>query len=151
VGVYLSAVTILPALLLVFMQVIVTGNLALLREHTYIIPAVVVGSMISVICPALMILALSSLSNSSRYVAVMYAGLVFFSEAICGVVSFVTGSSRVAWISVNRNLEVVIDALFRQPPRYETPVVVSVLVLLCLIVVSVSVLERRVRGVEVVS
>jgi hypothetical protein len=41
--------------------------------------------------------------------------------------------------------------MFRQTPRYETPVIVSVLVLLGLIAVSVSVLERKVRGVEVVS
>ena len=43
------------------------------------------------------------------------------------------------------------DAIFRQPARYETPMLVSLLVLACLVVVSLSVLERRVRGVEVVS
>ena len=41
--------------------------------------------------------------------------------------------------------------IFRLPPRYETPVLVSFIVLLALVVVSVSVLERRVRGVEVVA
>jgi hypothetical protein len=41
--------------------------------------------------------------------------------------------------------------IFRIPARYETPVNVSVLVLLALLAVSVSVLERRVKGVEVVS
>jgi hypothetical protein len=41
--------------------------------------------------------------------------------------------------------------IFRIPARYETPVIVSVLELLALLAVSVSVLERRVKGVEVVS
>jgi hypothetical protein len=36
-------------------------------------------------------------------------------------------------------------------PRYATPWQVSLLVILGLIVVSISVLERRVRGVEVVT
>jgi hypothetical protein len=45
----------------------------------------------------------------------------------------------------------VSDAVFRQPPRYETPVLVSVLVLAGLVVLSISVLDRQVRGVEVVS
>ena len=62
----------------------------------------------------------------------------------------VTGSSRVAWVSITRNLEQVTDLIFRQTPRYETPALVSALVLIGLVVVSISVLERRVRGVEVV-
>jgi len=41
--------------------------------------------------------------------------------------------------------------IFRVPPRYETPVVVSLIVLLGLVVISLSILERRVRGVEVVA
>jgi hypothetical protein len=96
-------------------------------------------------------LALSSLSKSARYVAIMYAGLIFCSEALCGVLIFVTGSSRLSWVSVTRNFEVVTDALFGQPSRYDTPALVSVLVLLGLVAVAASVLERRIKGVEVVS
>ena len=55
-----------------------------------------------------------------------------------------------AWISIGANLDQVTDAIFRQPLRYETPVLVCVLVLLGLIALSISILERRVRGVEVV-
>ena len=39
---------------------------------------------------------------------------------------------------------------YRVTPRYETPTIVCLLVLLALVVLSFSVLERRVRGVEVV-
>jgi Sec-independent protein secretion pathway component TatC len=67
------------------------------------------------------------------------------------VLRLVTGSSRVAWVSVTANLNQVSDLIFRQPLRYETPVVVSILVLAGLVAVSISVLERRVKGVEVVS
>jgi hypothetical protein len=49
------------------------------------------------------------------------------------------------------NLQVVTDAMFKVEPRYDTPVIVSALILLGLAVLSVSVLERRVRGVEVVT
>jgi hypothetical protein len=56
-----------------------------------------------------------------------------------------------AWVSVTANIDQVTDAVFRTPPRYETPVTVSALVLAGLIVLSISVLERRVRGVEVVA
>jgi peptidoglycan biosynthesis protein MviN/MurJ (putative lipid II flippase) len=77
--------------------------------------------------------------------------VVFFSDALYGVLTFVTGSTAAAWTSVAANLGVITDAIFRQPPRYETPVAVSILVIAGLIAVSISVLERRVRGVEVVA
>jgi hypothetical protein len=84
-------------------------------------------------------------------VAVLYTGVIFFSEAVYGVLRLVTGSTRVAWVSVTANLSVVTDAIFQQPPRYDTPVAVSAIVLAGLVAVSISVLERRVRGVEVVA
>ena len=62
-------------------------------------------------------------------VAIMYAGVVFFSEAVYGVLRFVTGSTRVAWVSVMGNFAVVTDTTFRETPRYETPFIVSLLVL----------------------
>jgi len=57
----------------------------------------------------------------------------------------------VSWVSIGANLSQVVDVIFRQPPRYATPWPVSLLVIVGLIVVSMSILERRVRGVEVVT
>ena len=56
-----------------------------------------------------------------------------------------------AWVSISANLDNINDALFRQTHRYDAPVTVSILVLLGIVAVSISVLERRVRGVEIVS
>jgi hypothetical protein len=54
-------------------------------------------------------------------------------------------------VSIGANLTQVVDLIFREPPRYATPWQVSLLVIIGLIAVSISVLERRVRGVEVVT
>ena len=43
------------------------------------------------------------------------------------------------------------DVIFRVPPRYDTPVVLSLAAVTILMVLSMLVLERRVRGVEVVA
>jgi hypothetical protein len=96
-------------------------------------------------------LALSSLSKSSRYVGILYAGIVFFTEAMYGVLFLITRGTAVSWVSFTANLEQVVDVIFRRTPRYETPWQVSLLVILGLMVVSASVLERRVRGVEIVT
>jgi ABC-type transport system involved in multi-copper enzyme maturation permease subunit len=149
--VVLLATTIVPALLLVAVQALVSGSVDFLRQHSFIVPAVTLASLMRVLVAALTMLALSSMSKSARYVAVMYTGAIFFTQAMYAVLTAVTGSTRVAWISITANLDVVSDAVFRQPPRYDTPVLVSVLVLAGLVVLSISVLDRQVRGVEVVS
>jgi hypothetical protein len=94
---------------------------------------------------------LSSLSKSSRYVGILYAGILFFSAAIYGVMLAITGSTRLSWISLSANLMQVVDVIFRLKPRYATPWPVSLVVILGLIALSISVLERRVRGVEIVT
>ena len=43
------------------------------------------------------------------------------------------------------------DVIFRQPPKYDTPWPVSLLMIVVLIALSGVILERRVRGVEVVA
>lgn len=150
-GSYLLFVTLVPALLLIALQVMFAGNLDFLRANLHVIPAVMLACLMRVVVSACTMLALSSLSKSTRYVAILYAGAIFFTEAVYGVLAFITGSTRVAWVSISGNMENITDALFRQPHRYDTPVTVSVLVLLGLLAVSLSVLERRVRGVEIVS
>jgi uncharacterized membrane protein YhaH (DUF805 family) len=76
---------------------------------------------------------------------------MLFTNAIFGVLRMVTSSTKISWVSFTASVEQVGDVIFRVPPRYETPVLVSFIVLLALVVVSLSILERRVRGVEVVA
>lgn len=148
---FLLLITLVPALLLLALQASFAGNLDLLRAHPYLIPAIFLSSVLRSVVASFTMMALSSLSKSTRYVAVLYAGVIFFTDAMYGVLRLITGSSRVAWLSITNNLDHVTNAMFRLPAEYETPVLVSALVLLGLIVVSISVLERRVKGVEVVA
>ena len=147
---FLLMVSLVPALMLLLLHVGFAG-LDFLRTNASIIPSVTLAALLRVLVASFTMLALSSLSKSTRYVAILYTGIIFFTEAVYGVLRLVTGSSRVAWVSVTANLDQVSDLIFRQPLRYETPVIVSILVLAALIAVSISVLERRVKGVEVVS
>jgi hypothetical protein len=96
-------------------------------------------------------LALSSLSKSSRFVGVMYAGLIFFTGALFQALRGITGSTIFAWISPNNSLAQLGDVIFRIQPRYDLPPAMAALVVLGLIVVSGLILARRVKGVEVVT
>ena len=148
---FLALVTFVPAMLLLWLKVMFDGNFAFLRANLFLIPAITVGSLLQVVLASFTMLALSSLSKSARYVGILYVGITFFTSAIYGVLYAITGSSRVSWISIGANLSQVVDVIFRLKPRYATPWEVSLLVIVGLVVLSISVLERRVRGVEVVT
>jgi hypothetical protein len=77
-----------------------------------------VFSLIQVSSVSLAMLALSSLSRSSRYVGVLYAGLIFFSQAIYGIVRGITRDSTLAWLSVPLDLQQIGDVIFRLEPRF---------------------------------
>jgi ABC-2 type transport system permease protein len=149
--VFIMAVTWLPAMLLLTMQIMFAGSFEFLRANLFLFPAITVATLLQAMLATFTMLALSSLSKSSRYVGILYAGIIFFTAAIFGVMTAITGSTMISWVSVGASLTQVVDVIFRLPPRYATPWSVSLIVIVALIVVSISVLERRVRGVEVVT
>lgn len=148
---FLLLVTFIPALLLLLLKVVFDGNVTFLKNNLFLLPAITVASLVQVGLASFTMLALSSLSKSARYVGILYVGITFFTSAVYGALYAITGSSRVSWISIGANVSQVVDVIFRLKPRYATPWEVSALVILGLVVVSISVLERRVRGVEVVT
>jgi ABC-2 type transport system permease protein len=148
---FLLLVTWVPAIVLLIVQISFAGNFTFLRNNLYLFPAISLFAFIQVTMVAAAMLALSSLSKSSRYVAILFAAVIFFSQAIYGVLSLVTRSTQLSWISFPANLAQVGDVIFRLPPKYDTPWPVALLMIVGLIAVSGVVLERRVRGIEVVA
>ena len=148
---FLLGITLAPAMLLLLLQVLFSGSFNFIRHNLFLIPAIATASLLQSLLSTFTMLALSSLSKSARFVAIMYAGTLFFTLAIFGVLAAITGGTRMSWVSLGSNVQQVIDVIFRQPPRYTTPWQLSLVVILGLIALSISVLERRVRGVEVVA
>jgi ABC-2 type transport system permease protein len=148
---FLMLVSWLPAMLLLLLHVLFQGSFTFLTSNLYLLPAITVAASLQALLMTFVMLALSSLSKSSRYVGILYAGIIFFTQSIYGVMSAITGSTSMSWMSVSASITQVVDVIFRQAPRYTTPWQVSLVVVLGLIALSLSVLERRVRGVEIVT
>jgi len=148
---FLVIVTWVPAIVLLIVQMAFAGNFTFLRNNIFLFPAITLFAFVQVALVATAMLALSSLSNSSRYVGILYSAVIFFTQAIYGVLFAVTRSTSFSWISFPANLSQVGDVIFRLPPKYETPWLVSLLVIAGVIAASGLVLERRVRGVEIVA
>jgi ABC-type transport system involved in multi-copper enzyme maturation permease subunit len=148
--IFLTFVTWVPGILLLVMQILFAGSLAFLKANLFLFPAITVYSAVAVLMSAFTMLALSSLSKSRRFVAVMYAGLIFFTAAMYQALRGITGSRAWLFISPGDVLDVIGNKIFRstEPQNFFAAALVTVVVLLA---ASVLVLERRVRGVEVVT
>ena len=148
---FLLLVTWVPAIVLLIVQVMFSGDFRFFLDNIFLFPAITLSAFIQTITAAATMLALSSLSKSSRYVGVLYAGVIFFTQAMYGVLYEVTRDTSWAWVSFSANMSQINAFVFRMRPAYETPWPVSLAVLLGAIAVSAVILERRVRGVEVVA
>ena len=75
--VFLLLVTWVPAMMLLIVQVVFRGSFAFLRENLFLVPAITLFAFLQVFLAAFTMLAMSALSNSSRYAGILYAGVVF--------------------------------------------------------------------------
>jgi ABC-2 type transport system permease protein len=148
---FLVAITWVPAIVLLIVQIAFAGNFTFFRNNVYLFPAITLFAFLEVTMVAVAMLALSSLSNSSRYVGILFAAVFFFTQSIYGVLYAVGRDTSVSWISFAANLSQIGDVIFRLPPRYTTPWPVALLMIVLVIAISGVILERRVRGVEVVA
>lgn len=149
---FLLAVSLVPALTLVIVQTMLTGSFTFVGANMFLLPAIVLLSLLQSLLSAFLLLALSSLSKSRRFVAMMYAGVIFFSPAIYQMFRGITGSGAWAVVAPMEMLDVIGDAIFRVPGvRPPVPVSVAIVVVVGLVACSAWILERRIRGVEVVA
>lgn len=149
--VFLLMVTLLPAMALLFVQMMFSGSLTFVRENLFLIPAITLYALVEVLLASFTMLALSSLSTSARFTAILYFGAIVFTGVLFTILRGITSSTTLAWLSFRANLEQIGDVIFRLQPRFDSSWLLSVLVVAALIGLSIVVLERRVRGVEVVT
>jgi len=147
---FLASVTWLPAITLLIIQIMFAGSFTFLRENIFLLPAITLFSLLQVLVASTTMLALSSMSKSARFVGVMYAGLIFFTSALFNALRGITGRSSFAWISPTETLEQLGNIIFRLDPPFTVPPFAAVLALAVLMGGSLWILERKVRGVEVV-
>src|SRR5262249_32322987 len=114
----LLLVTWVPALLLLVVQFAFSGSATFLANNLYLIPAITLQSFIQAGTTSAAMLALSSLSKSSRFVGILFAGLIFFTDAFAGVLRVVTRDTSMMWVSFSNDLSQLGDAIFRIPLRY---------------------------------
>ena len=148
---FLASVTWLPAMLLVLLQVLFSGSIDLLLEHPRLIPAVTLASILQILLASTTMMALSSLSKSRRFAAMLYAGVVLFAAALARVLEGATGNPAWVLLSPQNTLLLINDAIFGVAARDALPVAIAAVAFVLLLGACVFILERRVRAVDVVA
>lgn len=149
---FLMLVTWVPAMLLLLLHMLFAGSFGFIRAHMVLFPAITIYSIVLVLTCTFSMLALSSLSNSSRFVAILYVGATIFVHSVFRVTALMTGTDSLSWLSPWASVSQVGNVVFRMAPLYRrTPWEISLVAVIGIIVTSLVILERRVRGVEVVS
>jgi ABC-2 type transport system permease protein len=148
--VFVLGVTLLPALILLVIQVALSGSTAFVRDNLFLFPAIVLYSLAQALVGTFTMMALSSLSKSRRFTALTFTGAFFFTGAMYQALQRITGSRAWALVSPRDTLAVLADAAFRAPGERAVPVWAALLTVAGIVGVSLLVLERRVRGVEVI-
>lgn len=150
VGFFTLAVTLVPGLVLFILHMSFANSLEVLSESLWLAGSILLFSLLLAAVNSLLILALSSLSRSSRFVGLNFFAIFFFSEALFGILRNITRDTRTGLVSLQTNLWRVGEALFEVPSRFNIAAWEALAVLLGLLVVSVCVLALRIRPVEVV-
>ena len=149
---FLMLITWVPAILLLLVQVMFAGNFQFLRKNLFLFPAITVAVAAAGapghVHDAGAVVALEEQPLRRRFSTPASSSSRPPSTA-CSTRSPAAPRSRGSRRPTS--LAQVVDVIFRLTPRYMTPWQVSLIVIVGLIVVSISILERRVRGVEVVT
>jgi ABC-type transport system involved in multi-copper enzyme maturation permease subunit len=147
---FLILITLVPGMVFIIMKLLFAGNFQFLRQYP-LLPFSVIGySALIIVFFTCYTLLLSSLNKNRRYVAVLIFGLYFFSDILYNIFHDLFRNPYFALLSVSNNLRQVGAVMFGQDPQYDIPWELSLLVIAALCVVSGLVLNKKIRGVEVV-
>ena len=150
-AVFLAGVTWVPAMLLLLLQFLFSGSLDFVVSHPRLVPAITLASTLQVALAVMTMVALSSLSRSRRFAAMLYAGLVIFAGALDGVLERATGNPAWVLISPQNTLLLITDAIFGDAPENTALLALALATLAGLLATCAVILERRVRAVDVVA
>jgi ABC-2 type transport system permease protein len=148
-AVFLLAASWLPAMALLGLQMIFAGS-DFIRDHPSLVPAITLFCVIEVLATSLAMLALSSLSTSRRFVAVMYTGAVLFASAVYQVLRGITGTTAWSWVSLEDVFDALAIAIFRAPVNPPLSATAALTAVAAIAAASIFILDRRVRALDAV-
>lgn len=148
---FLLGVTLIPGLLLFALELGFSSDITFLATYWWIPFSVVGYSVVASFSWSMIVLALSSLSKSSRFVGVMLFALVVLSTVFGAFYATITRQSGAVNVSVIEELKMLTYVFFGGTSESGEHGLLAFIMLCGFVALSAWILRRRVRAVEVVT
>ncbi|MGB9596801.1 MAG: hypothetical protein ACPL7B_11015 [Candidatus Poribacteria bacterium] len=145
----LECITAVPCLLLFVEYVLLSQDLVFLREGYWLIGSIIAYSLVLNLPITFLTLALSSVTKSSRYSAVILVAIVLGSAVIGGLFKIVFRGSWTNLVMYWYNIGVIGRGLFGMKDEF-TDWQWSLVIMLILSIVCFWIMYRKIKGVEIV-
>ena len=148
---FMLGVTLVPGLLLYILQLGFSSDTKFLFAYWWIPFSLAAYAALGTLVWGLVVLALSSLSKSSRYVGILLLSLIFFTSGFALFLRGVFNAEGMIVLSVFDDLKLLTYLFFGGESEYGNHVFGAAVMLAFLAAGSALILRARVRAVEVVT
>ncbi len=147
---FLFIITLVPAFVFFIMKLVFSGSFKFFLAYPWLPLSIIAYSVMVTAFFSFYTLFLSSLSKNRRLVAVLIFVIYFALDILYRIFYGEFRSHYFSLISLRANIQQVGAALFGQKTPYPVPWVYSILILSGFCLLAAFVLNRRVKGVEIV-
>lgn len=144
----MGMVTIAPGIILFIENALLSEGLTYFKENLWLLGAIILFSFIIMLTTGFLVLALSSITKNNRYAAISFAVILIGTPIFSGILTEALGIKSGAFISYWSNLDILGRELFGMPSRhhwYWPTLIVLIIIGLC-----AWIMNRRVKGVEII-
>jgi len=147
---FILIVTLVPGVIVLAFKLIFDGSFKFFLDIPWLILSIIGYSALLAVFFGFYTLLLSALSKNSRYVMILIFMVYLFSDVLFGILFSIFRTPYMALFSIRANLQQVGAFIFAQKLPVAVPAVWSFLVLAAVCALSAFVLNRKIRGVEVI-
>lgn len=148
---FLLGVTLVPGLLLFALELGFSSDFSFIAKYWWVPLSITGYSVLASFGWGMVVLALSSLSKSSRFVGVMLFGLVLLGSGFGVFFAEISGYTGAVVISVVEQLKLLTYFFFGGEGDFQRHDLLAFLALAACVALSALILRARVRAVEVVT
>ncbi len=150
VAFFVLILTALPYLILVLFKLVFAGNVKFIAQYPLLPLSILAWSLLLTVFLAFYVMLLSATSRSTRYVSILIFTTYLFSDALAGILLGIFKTPYMWLFSIRANLQQAGSFLFGRKLPMAVPAVWSFAVLAGICLLSAIILNRKIRGVEVI-
>ena len=140
-----------PGMLLFLMEIGLSTDTKFIASHFWLPLAILGYSLVVITGAGLLSLAVSAITRSGRYAGLLFFAIVFFSGVGSDILRLITGNHSLVVLSLVRLVDQAGGIFFGGPTEYGMHIGSALFMYALLVALSLFILRRRVKAVEIVT